>query len=315
MKKVILLFFVYMLLSPFVHGQSTGELEMQFRQLNQALQAEQAALDSLNDLMEIKAKDIAYEKKSALPDQNKIIKWMSHAVTLSHQIKDRQRRIANARSEIEICRSRLEHMYTETIDSLRQLERSGKYIGDIYELRNHLLIWTEKRIFLTPLVSTLSFDPQKVQRTELTDASDPMDRAIIEDYLTNALKEIDAHIQVVTGTRKEFEETADLRRRTSDFINEAHEQGRISSMTRSQAFRNTGTDIFGNPVGQMFTAVQVRSVAGLMQQLNTGTLMSHTNKSLMSAKTAITQEEYIQLLRQAENLLRTYRSIVQKKLK
>ncbi|MBL7959427.1 hypothetical protein JNL27_04230 [bacterium] len=315
MKKVVLHFLVCLLFSPFVYAQTAGELEKQFRLLNQSLLAEQAVLDSLNDVMENKAKDIENEKKSPSPDQNKIIKWMSHAVTVSNQIKDYQKITAGIRLEMEDCRSRLERYYAKTIDSLKQLERSGKYEGDKYELRNQILLWTEKRIFITPLVSTLSFDPQKVQRMELADASDPTDKAMIEDYLKNALKEIDSHIQVVTGTRKEYEEIADLRRRTTEFISEAYEQGRISSITSSQTFRNIGTDILGNPIGQGFTAVHVRSVAGLMQQLNSGLLMSHIKQSLISAKTGITQEEYIQLLKQAENLLKAYRAIVQKKLK
>ncbi|KAB2877998.1 hypothetical protein F9K33_14765 [bacterium] len=315
MTKAILLCLICLLVSTVVHGQTVGELEKQFRLLNQSIQAEQAVLDSLNALMENKAKDIESEKKSAAPDQDKIIKSMSHAVTLSNQIKEYQKNIAAGRLEAEDCRIRLERFYTKTIDSLRQMDRSGKYEGDKYELRNQILIWTEKRIFITPLVSTLSFDPQKVQRIELTDASDPTDKAMMEDYIKKALKEIDSHIMVVTATRKEYEEMADLRRRTTEFINEAYEQGRISSMARSQTFKNIGTDILGNPIGQGFTAVHVRSVAGLMQQLNTGWLMSPGNASLTSTNTGIAQEEYIQLLKQAENLLRTYREIVQKKLK
>ncbi|MBL7959543.1 hypothetical protein JNL27_04815 [bacterium] len=312
MKKVFLVYIVLVFFVPSLYSQSAEELEKQYRSLNPSIREEQAVLDSLNGLMEKTAKDIEREKKNAASDQNKIVKWMAHAVTISNQIKEQEKKAASVQFSAENCRNLLEELYSRIIDSLKQEERTGKYDGDKKVLQNQLLFWTERRVLVSPLVATLTFDPQKVQGISLTGISDPLDKTIIEDYLQRALNEIETHIQLVTAQRIELEEITDLRKRTLDFVNEANEQGHIGSITRSQIVSSGGTE---NPLDPDYKTFQVKSLVGLIQQLNTGLMMTQAFQKPISSKPGLTQEEYIQLLKQAEKQLKTYREMVQKKLK
>ena len=316
MKKVVFICMQLILFVPFLYCQSAGDLEQQYRSLNQTIKKEQAVLDSLSGLMENMAKDIEREKKNSKPDQNKIINWMAHAVTVSNRIKEQERLLESIQSSAEDCRDRLESVYTARIDSLKQAAHMEKNHGNLKAIQNQILFWTERRVLVSPVVGTLTFDPQKVQDINLTGVSDPLDKKIIEDYLKKALTEIETHIEIIAATRKEFEEITDLRKRTVDFVNEANEQGRIGTITRSQLVASGGgTDISGNPLGPDYTTIQVRSVVGLIQQLNVGLAVTPTFQKSISSKSGMTQEEYINLLIQAEKQLKAYRVLVQKKLK
>ena len=316
MKKFdLMLVFLFSAVS-YLHGQSSDVLENQYRSVNQLIRKERAALDSLNRLVENTAKDIEQEKKAPDPDEKKIVKWMAHAVTISNHIKELQKAIGALEISSDEMRDRLEKLYTHIIDSLKRMENSKSYSGDRESLQNQVLIWTEKRVFISPIVSTLSFDPAKVRAIDPGSAADPLERSIAEDYLKKALDEIDAHLTRISSTRQEYEELAALRRRTGEFVSEAYEQGRLNTVTRSQTVaRTTATDLLGNPIGVEYTTIQIRSVAGLIQQLNAGASLSQSNPSLASSKANMTQAEYIRLLEQAEKQLRSYRELVQKKLK
>ena len=291
-----------------LYSQSADILENRYRALNQSIIKEQAALDSLNRLIENTAKDIEREKKAAEPDEKKLVRWMAHAVTISHQIKERQKSVSAIEAAVEEARLRLEKFYTQIIDSLKQIGNSKSYSGDRESLQNMILMWTGKRILISPVVSVLNFDPAKVREIDLKSTADPLERSLAEDYLKKALNEIDMRLGRLSATRQEYEELTDLRRRTADFVSESYEQGRLSTITRSQTVTKTVTDILGNPIGTEFTTIQVKSVVGLIHQLSTGT-------APISSKSGMTQTEYIQLLKQAEKQLKSYRELVQKKLK
>jgi hypothetical protein len=314
MKRFNLIFIFLFSAVSYLHSQSPDVLENQYRLVNQSILKERAALDSLNRLMENTAKEIEREKKISEPDEKKIVKWMAHAVTISNLIKDKQKTITAYEGSADETRDRLEKVYTRFIDSLKQVENSPNYSGDRETLQNMILIWTEKRVMISPAVRALSFDPVKVREIDLKTAADPLGRILAEDYLKKALDEIDTHLSRLSASRREYEDLANLRRRTADFVSEAYEQGRLSTFTRSQTIATvTGADVLGNPIGFEYTTIQVRSVVGLIQQLNAGTALIQPTP--VSSKSGMTQAEYIQLLKQAEKQLRSYRDLVQKKLK
>lgn len=317
MMKYSFLFIIFLMAVSAIHAQSAAELEEQYLLSTQSIRNERNVLDSLNRLMENTAKDIEREKKNSVPDRAKIVKWMAHAVTISNQIKEQQKGITYSETAEEEIRKRLERVYTQIIDSLKQLERSNLSDDETGILRNEMLSWTEKRILVTPMVSTLTFEPRKVQEIDLESTTDPLDRSIAEDYLKKALDEIDTHLQRIIVTRQEHEEITVLRRRTTEFVNEAYDQGRIGTITRSQTIaKPASADGLGSPLGVVeFTTIQVKSVVGLIQQLNSGMVLTQSYASPISSKSAMTQEEYIQLLKQAEKQLKSYRDLVQKKLK
>lgn len=303
---------MFFLSSSVLFGQSGYELENQVIQLNLAIRNEQFVLDSLNRVVEKTAADIANEKSRTNADQNKIVKWMAHAVVVSNHIKESQKRLSVLQSSAEECRQRLEQIYAHTIDSLKSLERLKSFAGDRRVLQNEILFWTEKRVLLSPVVSMLTFDPRKVQEIHLENTSNSMERSVAEDYLRKALLEIDTHLNRVISERKEYEEITDLRKRTAEFVSEVYDQSRITAISRAQA----GVASSGSPLTPSdYKALQFRSVVGLIQQLNASTPLSSANVIYPESKSGITQEEYIQLLKQAEKQLKTYKDIVQKKLK
>lgn len=308
MKKINLISCFLFFAFSGLRGQSADVMENQYRALGLSIVKEQAALDSLHLLIENTAQDIEREKKAADPDEKKLVSWMAHAVTISHQIKEKQKSVSVIEAAAEEARVRLEKFYTQIIDSLKQIGNSRSYSGDRESLQNMILMWTEKRVLISPVVNVLNFDPAKVREIDLKSTVDPLERSLAEDYLKKALNEIDARLGRLSATRQEYEELTDLRRRTADFVSEAYEQGRLSTITRSQTVTKTVTDILGNPIGTEFTTIQVKSVVGLIHQLSAGT-------APISSKSGMTQTEYIQLLKQAEKQLKSYRELVQKKLK
>lgn len=94
MKKINLISCFLFFAFSGLRGQSADVMENQYRALGLSIIKEQAALDSLHLLIENTAQDIEREKKAADPDEKKLVSWMAHAVTISHQIKEKQKSVS-----------------------------------------------------------------------------------------------------------------------------------------------------------------------------------------------------------------------------
>jgi hypothetical protein len=313
MKKVVIPFLFLSFVS--VYAQNAEELEQRYREMRRIIQIEQNTLDSLNRIMETTADLIENEKRSSAPDQKKIVQWMAHGVTLSARIKEFQKKIAELQGFSETLRQRLEANYTRSIDSLRRLEKNKSGKADRNVIQDQIIRLTEKRILVSPVVKALAFDPQEVRRIDPAEAKDPLEKTMMTDYLNKALAEIDAHLQSIADSREEYESVASLRKQAMEFVSESYEQGRIGTISRTQTVKSEVTSGLGGPLSGDFTTVQARSVVGLMQQLNSGIRLSSAPFANINPKQGITESEYIELLKQAEEQLKSYRELVQKKLK
>ncbi len=311
MKILIFLFMLMAARVAAVYAQDGVELEARYRAAERMAAAEQSALDSLNALMQTTVQSIEKEKKKTYPDQARIVQWMAHGVIMSNQIKEKQKRLSEKENTAEELRRNLEAYYVRNLDSLRRLASSAERP----DLGDKIMQLTEKRLLVSPAVKTLAFDPQQVKQMELSKAADPLEKAMMTDYLKKALVEIDARLERVSSFRQEYESIASLRKRTMEFVAESYEQGRLGTAIRSQSVTVPAGQLSGGPLTGEYTTFQARSVVGLIQQINAGVRMTPLPFATLSSKSNVSEEEYIDLLKQAEKQLKNYRDLVQKKLK
>lgn len=294
-----------------VRAQSISELESSYNEVTQTLREEQSTLDSLRQQLEYSANQIEIEKNRSHSNRDVITALMTHGVYLSSHIKEHQKIVAVLESQLAEVRDVLDQMYRQRIDSLKEAEKT--YRGDRTALQNKILAWTEKRILLSPVIKSLSFDPKRVQDIKFTSTTDSLERIIYTDYLNKALAEVDAFLKSIKQTRREYEDIVDLRRKTDEFIEDVSEQRSIGLFVTSRTEKSTD---FGSLAGPKFSEVivsQAQVVVTLIKQLNTNVPVVSKFSNLK--KQELSMEDYIQLLKQAEKELDTYRSIIKKKLK
>lgn len=295
----------------FAKAQSISDLESNYNEVGKTLREEQIILDSLRQQLEYSAKQIDIEKSRTYSNRDLITSLMTNGVYLSSRIKEHQKIVAVLENQLLEIRDVLDQMYRHRIDSLKEVEKN--YPGDRTALQNKILTWTEKRILLSPVIKSLTFDPQRVQDIKLSATTDSLERIIYTDYLNKALAEVDAFSKSIKQTRREYEDIIDLRKKTDEFIEDVSEQRSIGFFMTSRTEKTTD---FGSSAGVKFNEVivsQAQVVVTLIKQLNTNVPVVLKFSNLQ--KQDLSMEDYIQLLKQAEKELEIYRTFIKKKLK
>ncbi|MFA3783675.1 hypothetical protein ABRY23_11490 [Melioribacteraceae bacterium 4301-Me] len=203
------------------YGQSLSLLENKLQELNQRYFRESAVLDSLKIILDNRAKQIDAEKKKSDYDESNIKKLMSASITISNKIDDQQKKVNSIVNEIEKTKTELEKKYTAVIDSLSELERSGKYKGDKDELKAHILNLTEKKILTAPKIYSLSFNPTKILALDPTTAKTEEEKKIYNEYLKEALEEVNSKLKQVKSLHEEISSMISLQKKTKKFLEEA----------------------------------------------------------------------------------------------
>lgn len=297
--------------SAFVSAQSIGELETNYNEVGKTLREEQLILDSLRLQLEYSAKQIEVEKNREHSNRDVITTWMTKGVYLSSRIKEHQKIVAVLENQLLEVRDVLDQMYRQRIDSLKEAEKT--YRGDRTALQNKILSWTEKRILLSPVIKSLSFDPQRVQDIKLTTTTDSLERIIYTDYLNKALAEVDAFSKSIKQTRREYEDIIDLRKKTDEFIEDVSEQRSIGIFMTQRSEKTTDVGSLAGPKFNEVIVSQAQVVVTLIKQLNTNVPVVSKFSNIQNQE--LSMEDYIQLLRQAEKELDIYRAFIKKKLK
>ena len=327
MKKIFITILIYLALQGITAAQTIPELEKKLSSLQKEWTEVKSELDSLKALYEDQTQVIDKEKKRAKPEKDKIAKLMSHALTVSDQLNVKTGQLSILEDNFNVIKRELDGRYSHQIDSLQALANSKRFAGEKENLESQILRLSEKRLLVSPTVKKLSFDPQKILQIQPEQYSDSLESAIYSDYLSNALKEIDTHLNNVHNTRKEFEEIIILQEKTGSFLEEvaedqydgiflaAENQAQITKQaTLSDPF--FGGEFTGRETGIIYA--QFQSYLAILHQLNRNDQIqqqSSWNSPIDSSTVTLTMKDYLQLLKDVEKELRSYKKIIQTKLK
>ncbi len=298
-----------------LHAQDLSEVESQYTILETAYKIETAKLDSMNALMESNARVIDSEKRRTPVDRNRLAQLMAASVPVSGAIKHQQKIVAQMEQQLDRRRARLLLQYSAAIDSLTETRRRVLNEPDKAALENRIQVLSEKRLFVSPVIKSLSFDPFKIRQIDLESTADSVEFVIYKDYLERALKEIDFRMEEIRKSSKEFSAILSLRLRANEFLEEVREQNSFGNLFTS---RSSGTGAFVGSGNNPFQAVSDRafSVAGLLRQLNDhDRMLSKFQAPSFNSTVTFSIQDYVDLLAHTERELAQYKMFVQQKLK
>jgi hypothetical protein len=315
MKK----FFVFMLLVGFINAQSLDKLEKKFEQLNNQYNIENAIVDSLDSVFSKKAEQIDSEKKKSDPEKALITSLMASSVTVSNKLREHNSKVRQLEKDLDKLKEQLHGIYVVKIDSLETLKKSGKEDED--KLNNQIILFTEKDLLVTPRILSLSFNPDKVLRIDLSKTMDPKEKALYKEYLNNALSEVNSLLGNVNSQSSEANQIASLQAKTEKFLEEAELENKVLFQKQNNAAPSSGTQEsgFDNGVGVSNRDFknQVQTYQLILRQLdieqisktdiNMGISFNEMNKNL-------NLKDYIKLLKEVKKRLQEFKLVLANKI-
>ena len=317
MTKIILLSFVCLISFSFNASlQSLDALEKRYDNLRSVVKKDNMILDSLKNILETRAKQIENEKQKLNPDNDKIIKLMAGSVSLSNLIDDYQEKLDANSKNLKQLSKMSEARYSAKIDSLQLLKKSTKENSE--KLDSDILLYTEKRLLISPQVDLLSFNPQKILEIDLTKTKNSDEKASLKEYLSSALAEINAELSEVTKQAKEIDAALILQEKTSKFLAETEfdRDFRPGKSSRSSTARTYESSIL-SVQDKLVIADQINSYALLLDQLNIFDKSENINLqkfNFKSGKANLSLKDYSSLLKELKQRLSDYKLILTNKI-
>ncbi|OGU83217.1 MAG: hypothetical protein A2W11_06085 [Ignavibacteria bacterium RBG_16_35_7] len=313
MRNIILLSIICLLsFTSNLLSQSLDELELRYDNLRSVVEKDNLILDSLKNILENRAKQIENEKQKPNPDNEKVIKLMAGSVSLSNTIDDHQEELETDTKNLKQLSEMLEVKYSAKIDSLKLLKKSGKENFD--KLDGEILLYTEKRLLISPQVDMLSFNPQKILEVDLKKAKTIEEKLLLKEYLSNALAEVNLLLSDVTKQSEEISEALTLQRKTSKFLTETEFDRNvgIDRISRSSSQR-TSLEISLSGKDNLTIADQINSYTLLLDQLNIFDKSEGVKTNKFNHKPGTTNfslKDYSELLKEIRQRLNDYKLIL-----
>ena len=317
MTIIILLSFVCLISFSFNASlQSLDALEKRYDNLRSVVKKDNMILDSLKNILENRAKQIENEKQKLNPDNDKIVKLMAGSVSLSNLIDDYQEKLDANSKNLKQLSKMSEARYSAKIDSLQLLKKSTKENSE--KLDGEILLYTEKRLLISPQVDLLSFNPQKILEIDLTKTKNSDEKASLKEYLSSALAEINAELSEVTKQAKEIDAALILQEKTSKFLAETEfdRDFRPGKSSRSSTARTYESSIL-SVQDKLVIADQINSYALLLDQLNIFDKSENINLqkfNFKSSKANLSLKDYSSLLKELKQRLSDYKLILTNKI-
>jgi len=295
------------------YSQDMITLESQRREIQNSLRFEATKLDSLNARLEENAVAIDNEKRSSSPDQNKLMQLMAYSVPISMAIKSQHSVVAQMEKLLDRVSAMLFDVYSLKLDSLIAKRRSASREEDRGRIDDAILLLSEKRLFVSPVIEPLSFDPLKVSQMDLSNSKDSLENTMYRSYLEHALKEIDKRSRELKKASEELSSVLALRRSANEFLEELAEQ---NGLTNLRAISSAKTGFESNFGSQNSVADRAFSTANLLSQLNNeDRLLLKYHSGLLNSKTTISIQDYLELISHTQSELTKCREIIEVKLK
>ena len=305
-----------------VYGQGISSLETKLQSLKERYTRESAILDSLKSVLDSRAKLIDAEKKKTDYDEGNVKKLMSVSITLSNKIDEQQNKVNGISADIEKTKSGLDKKYTTVIDSLTELENSGKYKGDADELKSRILRLTEKKILTAPKVYSLSFSPEKILSLNPSKTKDPEEKKIYTEYMNDALTEVNSKLKQVKNLNEEIGGIISLQKKTRKFLEEVEfgsniDRTALTLRSSGNSKTTSTTRENGFYIGEESSdfSPQIQTYIYILKQLDVPSSIKTTGKfSFDNSKKNITLQEYSELLTEVEKRLTEYEEVLSNKI-
>ena len=301
------------------HAQNLTKIENKYLNAQNDLKQESFVLDSLKNILELRVKKIDYEKNKANPDKDLIVKLMSGSASISNEIESQQNKIDLTQKKIEEFRKVLNQLYSEKIDSLQELERSGDFKGNRNSLKASILSFTEEKLSVAPKISILSFHPGKILEIDLNKIKDPTERKMYKDYLQSALTEVDTRLKDINESINEADKIITLQKKTNKFIEESDFEYGVTpqnniSLSSTDAVGNTSPAYFSNTKAAY--AQNINEYSLLLNQLNFKPITSKINLdvSIKGKSSVHNLSDYNELQKEVKKRLLEYKLILTHKL-
>lgn len=318
--KIIFLFF-FLSANNNSFAQSVAVLESQIKELNNLLISEYHKYDSLKSVYNKHTRDIDQQKKKNDADQNMIKKMMASSVVLSNKIEDQQKRINQFEINLNKKKEKLESKYSVLIDSLKELQNSTQYTGNKENLEKEIIILTEKKILISPTVTSLSYNPGKIISLNVGNAKSNEERKIYSEYLSEALKETENKLQQVQNIKSEVKQIVQLQKKTRKFLEDVEFGSTFnrSALALSGKEGVQGAEVTNIPNydsgGKDIT--QINTYLYILNQLDfkiQPDINSKWSDTIESKDKNLTFQEYFELLSEVEKRLAEYRLILKNKI-
>lgn len=319
-KKTIKIFLVFLLCSV-LPAQELIQNENRLIKLEEAQRINSKNLDSLNIQLENYLEKIDNKKAQRVQSKDEIASLMARAFSISKKIESKELQLKKIHNNLRAIKNYLNNQYTVLIDSLQQDLTSNKSIKDKQVLEEEFLRLIEKRMQVSPILQTLSFDPKKIQDIKISATEDSFEKAIYIDYLQSALNDIDSHLISIGKKQNELEGMIRLEKKADVFISDI-EDSRIFGFYEKAGEKNDNRDGGGQYNGldygeKIDNNSQIDNFVILLNQLYKAGVeidMPHRDESLYSGNEAQTLEQYLELVKKTRKYLEQYRKTVENKL-
>jgi hypothetical protein len=315
-KLIVFLFLLISLIVTSINAQSLDELEKQYERLNNQYLKENVVLDSLKNIFSLRTNVIDNEKKKANPDKNKIVDLMAGSITLSNMIDEQNKKVNLLKKDIDSVKQKLHKRYTSIIDSLELKKKSDSENGDMLDAE--ILNYTEKKLLVAPPIPLLSFNPEKILGIELDKTKDPKKKALYEEYLNSALKEVDKLWKNTSELSSEIDQIVTLQTKTEKFIEEAELEGGVIHQRLNNVPLNDATS--GNFAGgpgireDVVPGYQVESYRLIFNQLNFDkSVNADLDWKITTENANLDLKEYQKLLKEVKKRLRELKLVLANK--
>lgn len=202
-------------------AQNLFVLEKKYSSESQNLGVAQNKLDSLKTILDNKATVIDNEKRKQNKDDNKIASLMAGTITLSTQIENQQKRINEIINRFNSIKKELYIAYSGKLDSLFEVQKSRQSISSKEELNRQILSLTERKLLVSPVISSLSYNPGKLASLDVNSAKDPERKSLYREYMENALSEVEDHLKKTDEQLSEIYKIVQLQKKVNNFLDEA----------------------------------------------------------------------------------------------
>jgi hypothetical protein len=320
-KNITMIICILTLVAFEAYCQDPQSLETKFSSLNKTLIIEKTKLDSLNNYLNDKVKEINGEKEKKVRDNEKITQLMASSVTISSDIDNQRKKVDSIGTEIEVLKRDLTARYSSIIDSLNSLEKGTIKDVDKKEIESLIAVYTEKKLNVAPKINLLSLYPEKILEIDLSKVNNSTEKQMYRDYLQTALGEVNERLDDVEARMEETKKIITLNKKTKRFLEESEFETNIRPQNLSNGGQVASTDYNKNngitTLSQSGLALQAESYNLLLNQLNLNTKTDANSKWNIffdNKNPSINIEEYQKLLTLVKKRLEEYRLVLLHKL-
>ena len=176
---------------------------------------------------------------------------------------------------------------------------------------------------MAPKIYSLSFDAQKLIQYKSSSKGDTLEQKIYEEYLNNALTEIDTQVEQLALLKDEIQQIIFLQTEAFEFIEDIDSDIQFNPILSSsdKSARNENVFLGGDPYAMDDVPsnlyLQANSYLHIFNQLKTSTTIDAQSPWQTPTDTIpanLSFQQYLDLLEEVDKMLQDYRSVLEHKL-